>query len=113
MASGIFVLASSIVTSLIMIALLYFEIVGPVKNSKILYGAFVVILFIASFIAARTISSRGLLIGFGIAGVVILLSAMYRFIGVETGLGLAFLIRSAVTILVACSGAVVGVNTSK
>lgn len=111
--SGIFALASSIVISLIMTTLLYFEIIGQSTSSKILYGAFVVILLITSFVVARIVGSRGLLIGLGIFGITILLTAMYRFIGVESGLGLTFLIRSAITALVACVGAVVGVNTSK
>lgn len=110
---GIFALVSSIAISLIMTSLLYFEIVGPVASSKILYGGFVVTLLITSFVAARIIGMRGLLIGIVISGVMILLSAMYKFIGVESQIGLAFLIRSAITALVACVGAVVGVNTSK
>ena len=111
--SGIFAASCSIVISLIMTTLLYFEIVGIVTVSKVLYGAFIIILLLTSFVAARIVSSRGLVIGLGIAGATILLSAMYRFIGVESGLGLAFLIRSAIIALVACTGAVVGVNTSK
>jgi putative membrane protein (TIGR04086 family) len=113
MKSGIFAASSSIVISLIMTTLLYFELVEAATSSKILYGSFIIILLITSFVAARIVSSRGLLVGLVIAGVTILFSAMYRFIGVESTLGLAFLIRSAITVLVACVGAVVGVNTSK
>ena len=111
--SGIFATISGMLISLIMTALLYFEIIGVVTSSKILYGAFIIILLITSFIAARIACSRGLLIGLSIAGTTILLTAMYRFIGVESGLGFSFLIRSAIIVLVACMGAVVGVNTSQ
>ena len=109
----IFALASSLFVSLIISSLLYFEIIGASLASKILYGAFVVILFITSFITARKVGSRGLIIGLGIAGVVILLGALYRFIGIEAGVGLSFAIRSAVTVLVATAGAVAGVNTTR
>ena len=110
---GVFALASGMVMSLIMTTLLYFEIIGPVISAKVLYGAFILILLMTSFIAARIVGSRGLLIGLGISSVAILLTAMYRLIGVEAGIGLSFLIRSVIISLVACAGAVVGVNTSK
>jgi len=109
----IFALVGSLFASLIVTSLLYFEIVGVGTASKILYGTFVVILFIVSFVTARKIGSRGLFVGLGIAGVVVLFGAMYRFIGIETGVGLPFLIRSAITLLVATTGAVAGVNTVK
>jgi len=109
----IFALASSLLTSLIVTLLLYFEIVGVVLASRILYGAFVVILLIAAFVTARKIGSRGLFVGLGIAGGVILFSALYRFIGIESGIGLSFAIRSVITLLVATVGAVAGVNTVK
>ena len=111
--SGVFALASGVVMSLIVTALLYFEIIEPVTSSKILYGTFIIILLITSVVAARGVGSRGLLIGLGISGIMILLTAMYRFIGIESGIGLSFLIRSAIIALVACIGTVVGVNTSK
>lgn len=109
----IFALASSLFLSLIITSLLYFEIIGIGLASKISYGAFVIILFIASFITARKIGSRGLFVGLGIAGVVILLGALYRFIGIEAGVGLPFAIRSAITLLVATAGSIVAVNTAK
>jgi putative membrane protein (TIGR04086 family) len=111
--SFVFALVSSLFVSLIIASLLYFEIVGIALAAKILYGAFVVILFITSFITARKIGSRGLLIGLCIAGGVILFGALYRFIGIEAGVGLPFAIRSAVISLVAIVGAVAGVNTAK
>ena len=111
--SGIFALVSIFAVSLLMSTLLYFEILEVDIISKILYGAFVVILLITSFLAARTIGSRGLLIGFVITGILVVLSAMYRLIGIETGLDLAFLIKGAIILLVACIGSVVGVNSSR
>lgn len=110
---GIFALVTSIMCSLLMTSLLYFELVGSVTNSRILYGAFVVILLMTSFIVARMVGLRGLLIGIVISAIIILLSTMYRFIGVESGIGFTFLTRSVITALVACIGAVIGVNTSK
>jgi len=109
----IFALMSSLFVSVIVTSLLYFEIIGVGLASKILYGAFIVILFIATFITARKVGSRGLFVGLGIGCAVILIGALYRFIGVETGVGLTFLIRSAVTLLVATASAVMGVNTVK
>lgn len=109
----IFALVSSLVASLIITSLLYFETVGVSLASRILYGAFIIILFIASSITARKIGSRGLFVGLAIAGVVILFGALYRFIGIETGVGLPFAIRSAVTAVVATAGSVAGVNTVK
>lgn len=111
--SGIFAAVSSVVVSLLMTALLYFELAEIVVISKILYGAFVVILLMTSFVAARIIGSRGLLTGLSISGIVILFSVMYRLIGLESGLEFGFLGRSVVTVLAACGGTVVGVNTSK
>ncbi|MCL2559846.1 MAG: TIGR04086 family membrane protein [Turicibacter sp.] len=111
--SAIFALISSIAVSLIVTALLHFEIVGVVTSAKVLYAAFVIILFITSFIAARMVKSRGWLIGLGIAVVVIVLAMMHRLLGVESRLDLFFLIRSAATVLVASTGAVIGVNTRK
>ena len=106
-------LVGSLFASLIITALLYFEIVSVGLASKILYGLFVVILFIASLITARKIGSRGLFVGLGIGGVIILFGVMYRFIGIEVGIGLPFAIRSAITLLVAVAGSVAGVNTAK
>ena len=108
----VFALVSSLFVSLILASLLYFEIVGAALVSKILYGAFVVILLITSYIVARKIGSRGILIGLSIAGGMIFLGALYRFIGIEAGIGLPFVIRSAITALVATAGAVAGVNTA-
>jgi len=108
-----FALVASLFLSLIITALLYFEIISVGLASRILYGAFVIILFIASFITARKISARGLFVGLGIAGVIILLGAMYHFIGIEAGIGLPFAIRSAITLVVAAAGSVAGVNTVK
>ena len=109
----IFALMSSLLISLIITLLLYFEIVGAGLASRFLYGGFVVILFITSFITARKIGSRGMFIGLGIAGLIILLGAMYRFIGIEVGIGLSFVIRMAVTLLIATAGSIAGVNTVK
>ena len=109
----VFALISSVFISLILTLLLYFELIGVGLASKILYGAFVVILFAMSFIIARIVGSKGLFIGLGIAGAVILFGALYRFIGIETGIGITFGIRSAVTALVSIVGAVMGVNTVK
>ena len=114
LATGIiFALVSSLFVSLIISSLLYFELISCTIASKILYGAYVVILFITSFVTARKVGSRGLFIGLGIAGVVIFLGALYRFIGIEVEVGLSFAIRSAVTVLVATAGAVAGVNTTR
>jgi len=109
----VFALVSSLFISLIIASLLYFEIVGQALASKILYSAFVIILLITSFVTARKIGSRGLLIGLSIAGGLIILGALYRFIGIEVGVGIPFAIRSAVTALVATAAAVAGVNTTK
>ncbi|MCL1990165.1 MAG: TIGR04086 family membrane protein [Defluviitaleaceae bacterium] len=104
---------SSLLVSVVITLLLYIEIVGVVLASKMLYGAFVVILFIASFITARNMGSRGLFVGLGIGCVLMLFGALYRFLGIETGVGSTFLIRGAVTLLVAIAGAVIGTNTVK
>lgn len=109
----IFALMSSLLISLIITLLLYFEIIEAGLASRFLYGGFVVILFITSFITARKIGSRGMFIGLGIAGLIILLGAMYRFIGIEVGIGLSFVIRMAVTLLIATAGSIAGVNTVK
>jgi len=109
----VFALVSSLFVTLILASLLYFEIVGQALASKILYGAFVVILLITSFVTARMVGSKGLYIGLGIAGGLILLGALYRFIGIEAGIGMPFAIRSGVTVLVATAGAVAGVNTTR
>jgi|GEM_PF-2352726 len=109
----IFALISSLLVSVIVAALLYFEVMNLGLASKILYGAFIAILFIASFITARNVGARGLFIGLGIGCAVVLVGALYRFIGVETGIGTTFLIRSTVTFLVATSSAIMGVNTVK
>jgi len=109
----IFACLSSLLVSVIVASLLYFEIMSIGFASKLLYGAFIVILFIASFIIARKVGARGLFMGLAIGSFVILIGALYRFIGIETGIGLTFLIRSAITLLTATAGAVMGVNTVK
>lgn len=109
----VFALVCSLVVSVVVASLLYFEVIGISLASKILYGAFVVVLFISSFVIARQFGSRGLFVGFGIGCMIVLIGVLYRFIGIESGVGLSFLIRSAVTLLVATTGAVMGVNTVK
>lgn len=109
----VFAVIAALSISLIVTLFLYFEIIGVPLATKILYGAFVAILFTTAFITARKIGSRGLFIGLGVAGCVILLGILYRLIGIEAGLNLAFLVRSAITTLVATTGAVLGVNTIK
>ena len=109
----IFAAVGSLLVSLIAALLLYFEVVGVGTISKVLYGAFVVILFMASFITARKIGSRGLFVGLGIGIAIILFGAMYRFIGIESEIGVSFLIRSAIILLVATAASVAGVNTVK
>jgi len=108
-----FAVVAGLVVSLIVTLLLYFELMGVVLASKILYGAFSIILFMTAFITARKIGSRGLFVGLSLAGGVILLGTLYRLVGIETGLNLAFLVRSLITGLVAIVGAVLGVNTVK
>ena len=108
-----FAIVAGLIASSIVTLLLYFEIMGVTFASKILYGAFSTILFVTAFTMARKIGSRGLLVGLAIAGTVILLGILYRLIGVEAGLNLAFLVRSAITGFVATIGAVLGVNTVK
>lgn len=109
----IFAAICSIFTSLVLALLLYFELIGAGLASKVLYGAFVVILFVASFIIAKIVGKKGLIVGLGIGGAIVALGAMYRFIGIETGVGLTFAIRSAITLVVSVMGAVIGVNTVK
>jgi len=101
------------VITLITSLLLYFEIMGLATVSKVLYAAFVIILLLFSFICARIVAFRGLFVGLAIGGGLVLLSLLYRLIGIESGLDMTFVIRSAIVLLVAVSGAVVGVNTVK
>jgi len=106
-----FALSLSLVIAVVVTLLLYFEVVGVPFAGKVLYGTFILILFVTSFMVARTIGSRGLLVGLGIAGFVIFIGAMYRLVGVESGLNLQFLIRSAITLLVSTFASIAGVNT--
>ena len=108
-----FAFVSGLLIALVVTLLLYFEVIGIATSSRILYGAFCIILFAAAFITARRIGSRGLFIGLGIAGGVVFIGTIYRLIGVEAGLNLAFLVRAAITTLVATGGSVLGVNTVK
>jgi len=108
-----FALVSGLLVTLVVTLLLYFEIVGVTASSRILYGAFCIILLLTSFMTARRIGSRGLFVGLGIAGGVVVIGAIYRLIGVEAGLNFAFLTRSAITTLISTGGAVLGVNTVK
>lgn len=108
-----FAIVCGLLVSLVVTLLLYFELAGVATASKILYGAFCVILFIMAFVIARRIGSKGLFVGLGLAGGIVVIGTVYRFVGVEAGLSLAFLIRSAITTLVATVGAVLGVNTVK
>lgn len=108
-----FAVITALIASLVVTLLLFFELVGVVTATRILYGAFSTILFATAFITARKIGSRGLFVGLGLAGIVILLGTLYRLVGVEAGLNLAFLLRSVITGLVATVGAVLGVNTVK
>jgi len=108
-----FALVCAIVTAGILTALVYFEVMGVTAASKFSYGAFVLILFTSSFIIAKKIGSRGLFVGLGIAACIILLGSMHRAIGIEGAFGLQFIIRAAITTLVAAGGAVTGVNTIK
>jgi len=103
----------SIIISLIVASLIFFEVIGVVFGQKLLYSAYVLILFVIAFTTARKVGSRGLFVGIGISILVILLGTLYRFIGVETGLTAAFGIRTAITSLVAIVGAIAGVNTVK
>jgi len=110
---GAFAIGAGLAASLVVTLLLFFELMGVALAAKVLYGVFVFILFATAFITARKIGSRGLFVGLGLGGAVILLGIVYRLIGVEAGLNLAFLIRSVVTGLIATVGAVLGVNTVK
>lgn len=109
----VFALISSLFISLIITLLLYFEAINVGLASRVSYVSFATILFIASFITARKIGSRGLFVGLGIASAIILFGALYRFIGIESGVGVSFAIRSTIIVLVATTGAVAGVNTVK
>jgi len=111
--SGIFTLVSSLLASLVITMLVYFEVVKITLALKILYGAFVSIVFMTSFISARKIATRGVVIGLVTASIFIAISGLYHFRAMDSGLGLAFGIRSAITLVVATAGAIVGVNTSK
>jgi len=110
--SGMFALVSSLLASLIITMLVYFEVVKITLALKILYGAFVSIVFMTSFISARKIATRGVVIGLVTASVFIAFSGLYHFRAMN-GLGLVFGIRSAITLVVATAGAIIGVNASK
>ena len=111
--TGIITFSICAIVTLIMTLFLYFEVIGSDMVSKVLYALFVGILLIFSFICARVVATRGFLVGLGIGIGIVSLSLLYRLIGVESGIDMTFVIRSAITILVAVSGAVVGVNTVK
>lgn len=102
-----------VIVSLIMSVFLYFEMIGLSTVSKVLYGTFVIVLLVFSFVCARIVGAKGLFVGLSIGLGLVLLSLLYRLIGVESGIGITFMIRNAVILLVAASGAVVGVNTVK
>ena len=101
------------IATLIAALFLYFEVVSPALMSKVLYGVYIGTLLVFSFVCAKIVMSRGLLVGLAIALGVILFSLLHRLIGVEGHVGMSFFIRSAITMLVAVSGAVIGVNTVK
>lgn len=103
----------ALLITIVVTLLLYIELLGVAGATRILYGGFITVLFFISFTTARQIGSRGLFVGLAIAGILIILSMMYRLIGVESSLNLAFLIRSGITLLVSTTGAVFGVNTVK
>lgn len=110
--SGI-VLGVCAIVALVMALLLYFEVMSLVVASKVLYATFMSMLFVFSFASAKIIGARGFFIGLVIAAGIIFLTLLYRVIGVETGLGVQFLLRSGIVALVSIIGAVVGVNTVK
>lgn len=97
--------------SLVMSVFLYFEIMGMTSVSKVLYGMFVVTLLLFSFLCARIVEVRGLFVGLALGLGFVFLSLLYRIIGVGNGISMTFMIRSGIVMLVAVSGAVVGVNT--
>jgi len=101
------------VVSLIMSLFLYFEIIGITMVSKVLYAVFVAALLLFSFVCARIVEVRGLFVGLAIGTGLVVLSLLYRLIGIESGLNMTFVIRSGIVMLVTISGAVVGVNTVK
>jgi len=108
-----FAVCTSLIISLLISLLIYFEIIGVDLASKILYAAFILIIFGTTFITARNVGSKGLVVGLVSAAIITVLSAMYRLVGVEIALDLAFTIRTLITFLVSIIGAVVGVNTVK
>ena len=113
MRGGLFVLVSSVLFTLIITTILFFELAGAGTINKLLYGAFIAIAFITSIICARSIRAKGWLAGASVAGVFIVFGLLYRLIGVEAGLGLGFLTRAGITLAVCLIGGMLGVNTVK
>ena len=111
--SGLFASISGVIVSLIVSVLVYFEWMSPATSMRVLYGLFVLVLFITAFVCARLMEKRGFLVGLGVATVIVLLGLLYRVLGIEAPLSVSFLIRSAVTLLVASVAAIAGVNTKK
>ena len=109
----IFVAISGFLISMGVATLLYFEWLDVGTSVPLLYGFFLLMVLVTSFLVAREVKARGLLLGLALAGVVIALFVLYRFVGVETGFDLRLLIRSVATLLTSCAGAVIGVNVKK
>ena len=110
---SMFFVISSILFALIITLFLYFELATGGTVNKLLYGAFIVIAFITSITCARSVRTKGWLAGISVAVVFILFSLLYRLIGIEAGLGIGFLTRSGITLIVCLVGGMLGVNTVK
>jgi len=111
--SSMFFLISSILSALIITIFLYFELVSATTVNHLLYGAFITIAFITSITCARSVRTKGWLVGISVATIFIIFSLLYRLIGIEVGLGLGFLTRSGITLIVCLVGGMLGVNTIK
>ena len=105
-----FTIISIIILGLIITSLAYFELVSVNMIGNIIYVCSMCCFFFSALIAAKTINTRGWMLG-GLVGLIfITLTALYRLIGVEHALTTAFYIRSLCILVICMAGGMIGVN---
>lgn len=105
-----FIVISILILGLLITTFAYFEWFSIGILEKLIYAAFVAIFFIGTAIVAKHVAEKGWLIGLLMAAIVIVMSLLYYFIGIDSPLTFKFTIRCIITVVICVTGGMIGVN---
>lgn len=108
-----FIVISILVLGLIITTFAYFEWFSMGMIDKLIYFAFVLVLFIGTVLVAKIVQEKGWLIGLVMSAIFIFLTLLYYWIGVDAPLSFKFFIRCVITLVICMAGGMVGVNLPK